>query len=97
MKKKKKKIKKKREKKHKKMTKTLNTAVKMRNLVLREEVTWAGNYASNALKYLDKLSKIAKNKLYKAYSKLYERDLKKDIIDAVCAGDEYYENLETMV
>ena len=54
---------KKKEKKHKKMVKTLNSAVKIRTLVLKEEATLAGTHVFNALKYLDKMPNIAKNKV----------------------------------
>ena len=74
MKKKKKKIKKKREKKHKKMTKTLNTALKIRTLIQKKEATWTGTHVINALKYLDKMLNIAKNKVYKSYAN-YSRDI----------------------
>ena len=75
------------------MTKILNTAVKIRTLVLKEEATWAGTHVQNAVKYLHKMSKIAKKEISRAYSKLFERNLNTDIVDAICAGDEYYEQL----
>ena len=40
------------------------------------------------------MSKIAKKEISRAYSKLFERNLNTDIVDAICAGDEYYEQLD---
>ena len=45
--KKKKKLKKKKKKKHQGLTKVLNTAVKIRTLILTEEATWEGIHALN--------------------------------------------------
>jgi hypothetical protein len=93
---KKKKIKKKKKRKHQKLTKALNSAVKIRTLVLNEEATWAGTHPLNASRYLNKMSNYAVKAVTKAYRKLFERDLHKDMVDAICDGDEYLKYLKTM-
>ena len=40
------------------------------------------------------MSSYAKKAVTKAYRKLFERDLHKDMVDAICDGDEYFKELE---
>ncbi len=58
--KKKKKLKKKKKKKHQRLTKVLNTAVKIRTLILTEDSILGGMHTLNGTKYLDKMSRRAR-------------------------------------
>ena len=82
-KKKKKKILKKKKKKHQRFTKVLNSAVKIRTLILDEEAAWSGTHALNGAQYLEKMSNRSKRAVIKAYMKLFERDLVSDMAEAL--------------
>ena len=56
-----------------------NSAVKIITLILDEEATRSGTHALNGAQYLEKL---------------FERDLVSDMAEALCAGGDYYEELE---
>ena len=71
-----------------------NSAVKIITLILDEEATRSGTHALNGAQYLEKMSNRSKQAVIKAYMKLFERDLVSDMAEALCAGDDYYEELE---
>ena len=90
------KIKKKKKKKHQKVVKALNSAVKVKGLILKEQTTWEGIHALNAAKYLESMSIRAKKATFKAYKGLFGNDLPEDMTLALCAGDDFFESLESI-
>ena len=93
--KKKKKLKKKKKKKHQRLTKVLNTAVKIRTLILTEEATWEGIYELNGTKYLENMSRRARQATINACKKLFGRDLGMDMAEALCEFDDFFEEFES--
>jgi len=94
--KKRRKIKKKKKKKHQKVVKALNSAVKVKGLILKEQTTWEGIHALNAAKYLENMSIRAKEATFKAYKGLYGTDLPEDLALALCEGDDFFETFESL-
>ena len=92
--KKKKKLKKKKKKKHRNLTKVLNTALKIRTLILTEEAAWGEIHAFNRAKYLDNMSRRARQATINACKKLFGRDLGMDMAEALCEGDDFFEEFE---
>ena len=92
--KKKKKLKKKKKRKHQRQTKVLNAAVKIRTLILAEEATWEGIHALNGAKYMENMSRRARQRTINAYKKLFGRDLVMDMAEALCEGDDFFEEFE---
>ena len=76
------------------LTKVFNTVEKMRTLILTEEATWEGIHALNGAKYLDNMSRKARQATINAYKKLFGRDLVMDMADSPCAGDDFFEETE---
>ena len=91
---KKKKLKKRKKKKHQRLTKVLNTAVKIRTLILTEEATLEGIHALNGAKYLENMSRRARQSIINEYKKLFGRDLKMDLAEALCKGEDFFEEFE---
>ena len=93
--KKKKKLKKKKKKKHQRLIKELNIAVKIRTIILTEEATWGGIHALNGAKYLDNMSRRARQATINPYKKLFGRDLVMDMAEALRYGDDFLEEFES--
>ncbi len=70
--KKKKKLKKKKKKKHQRLTKVLNTKVKIRTIILIEEAIWEGIHTLNGAKYLENMSRRARQATINAYKNYLE-------------------------
>ena len=69
----------------------INIAVKIRGLLLKEEETLEGKRALGGEVLLDKAKRGAKERIIKAYKEIYNRDVVIDTAEALCAGDEFFE------
>ena len=79
------------EKKRKRKIQAMNIAVKIRGLLLKEEETLEGKHALGGAVLLDKAKRGAKERIIKAYKEIYNRDVVIDTAEALCAGDEFFE------
>ena len=73
----------------------LNTAVKIRTLILTEEATWGGIHALNGAKYLDNMSRRARQVTINTYKKLFGRDLVMNMAEELCEGDDFFKEFES--
>ena len=94
-KKKEKKIKKKKKKRHQLKVQAMNTAVKVRTHLLKEEETWNGLDWLKGAQLIEKETTKKKELIFKAYKNLFNRDLVMDVAEAATAGDDFYEWSET--
>jgi len=94
LKKKMKKHKKKKQRKHKKKAEAQKIAVRLKNLLYKEEKTWVGNYVTTAASILNKLPNKDQTNVKQAYKELFSQDLTEDIAKCFCEGDEFYETYE---
>ena len=90
-KKKEKKKAKKKKKRHQLKVQAMNTAVKVRNQLLKEEQTWNGSEWLKGAQLIEKEPPKIKQEICKAYKNLYNRDLNTDIVEAATCGDEFFE------
>ena len=72
-----------------------NTAAKIRTLILTEEATWEGIHALNGAKYLENMSRRARQATINAYKKLFGRDLVMDMAEALLEGDDFFEEFKS--
>ena len=79
------------EKKRKRKIQAMNIAVKIRGLLLKEEETLEGKHALGGAVLLDKAKRGVKERIIKAYKEIYNRDVVIDTAEALCAGDEFFE------
>ena len=79
------------EKKRKPKIQAMNIAVKIRGLLLKEEETLEGKHALGGAVLLDKAKRGVKERIIKAYKEIYNRDVVIDTAEALCAGDEFFE------
>ena len=89
--KKKKKRQKMKEKKRNRKIQAMNIAVKIRGLLLKEKETLEGKHALGGTVLLDKAKRGVKKRIIKAYKEIYNRDVVIDTAEALCAGDEFFE------
>ena len=80
-----------REKARRRKIQAMNIAVKIRGLLLKEEETLEGKHALGGAVLLDKAKRGVKERIIKAYKEIYNRDVVMDTADALCAGDEFFE------
>ena len=67
----------------------------MRTIVLIEEAIWEGIHTLNGAKYLENMSRRARQATINAYKKLFGRDLGMDMAEALCEGDDFFEEFES--
>ena len=71
----------------------MNIAVKIRGLLLKEEETFDGKHAFGGPVLLDKAKRGVKERIIKTYREIFNRDVVMDTAEALCAGDEFFEEL----
>ena len=89
--KKKKKQQKIKEKKRRRKIQAMNIAVKIRGLLLKEEETFDGKHALGGAVLLNKAKRGVKERIIKTYREIFNRDVVIDTAEALCAGDEFFE------
>ena len=89
--KKKKKQQKMKEKKRRRKIQAMNIAVKIRGLLLKEEETFDGKHAFGGAVLLDKAKRGVKERIIKTHKEMFNRDVVMDKAEAICAGDEFFE------
>ena len=70
---------------------TMNIAVKIRRLLIKEEETLEGKHALGGPVLLDKAKRGVKERIIKTSKEIFNRDVVMDIADALCAGDEFFQ------
>ena len=94
MRKKKKKQIKRKKKKHKLDVKVMDIAVKVRCHLLREEKSWSGVDWLKGANLIEKEPIKIKERIFRAYKKIFGRDCVEDIPAAATEGDEFFEACE---
>ena len=79
------------EKKRRRKIQAMNMAVKIRGLLLKEEETLEGKHALGGEVLLDKAKRGIKERIIKAYREIFNRDVVMDTAEALCMGDEFFE------
>ena len=69
----------------------MNIAVKIRGLLLKEEETFDGRHALGGAVLLDKAKREVKERIVKTYREIFNRDVVMDTAEAICVGDEFFE------
>ena len=94
MRKRKKKQIKKKKKKHKLDVKVMDIAVKIRCHLLREEESWSGVDWLKGANLIEKEPIKIKERIFRAYKKIFGRDCVLDIAAAATEGDEFFKACE---
>ena len=94
MKKRKKKQIKKKKKKHKLDVRVMDIAVKVRSHLLREEKSWSGAEWLKGANLIEKEPIKIKERIFRAYRKIFGRDCVLDIAAAATEGDDFFEACE---
>ena len=79
------------EKKRRGKIQAMNIAVKIRGLLLKEEETFDGRHALGGAVLLDKAKREVKERIVKTYREIFNRDVVMDTAEAICVGDEFFE------
>ena len=79
------------EKKRSGKIQAMNIAVKIRGLLLKEEETFDGRHALGVEVLLDKAKREVKERIVKTYREIFNRDVVMDTAEAICVGDEFFE------
>ena len=80
-----------REKKRRGKIQAMNIAVKIRGLLLKEEETFDCRHALGGAVLLDKAKREVKERIVKTYREIFNRDVVMDTAEAICVGDEFFE------
>ena len=85
---------KKKKKKHKLDVKVMDIAVKIRCHLLREEESWSGVDWLKGANLIEKEPIKIKERIFRAYKKIFGRDCILDIAAAATEGDDFFEACE---